>query len=270
MRTSVKFVLVGNYQQLPAVEKPRRKYVDSLALKELVDLLHRSDDSVSLLFDIVETLKPSDFDNGREFIRVNMAHTHAKWMVKRDKLKKKAMLKISKNDPHSQDVSIMVGTPLIATRNYKAMGIINSATYVVKKIKPSITIVDTFTKQELTITTEQFQLYFWVNYCSTIHKLQGDSINEPFTIHEGLLCPLASNTTNTVTVKISKKIDDTISIRTVHHKCQTNLTDLRWKELDNNGSVTVQTMENGISVIDNFLTQVFRENHVPNEERDDD
>ncbi|KAI8836004.1 hypothetical protein BJ741DRAFT_686289 [Chytriomyces cf. hyalinus JEL632] len=199
LKTNIKYVLVGDYDQLGPVEMRKRKYLDSLVLKELVDFQmtlllvnHRSDDSVSRLFELVDTLRPSDFETNHRFTSVNIAFTHAKRkeineiMMARDKLKKKKMIKIAANpeDPNSQDVSIMAGTPVIANRNYKALKIINSATYTVKKIEPSIMLEDKVTKDILTITKEQFQKYFWVNYCSTCHRVQGESINVPFTIHE--------------------------------------------------------------------------------------
>ena len=85
-------------------------------------------------------------------------------MMQRDKLKKKKMLRIeaSKDDPNSQDVLLMVGTPVISNRNYKKLGIVNSATYLVKKVRPMILLEDTLTKGMLAITVEQFQLYFCV------------------------------------------------------------------------------------------------------------
>ncbi|KAJ3025798.1 UNVERIFIED_CONTAM: hypothetical protein HDU68_006674 [Siphonaria sp. JEL0065] len=165
---------------------------------------------MTLLFDLVDGLKPSDFENNHKFTSVNLSFTHAKRkeindiMMKRDKLKKKKLLKISKNsdDPNSQDVFIMIGTPVIANRNYKALKIINSATYAVKKLEP-LMLEDTLTKEKLTITTEQFQKYFWVNYCSTCHRVQGESINQPFTIHE--LSRMASNMRYTAISRTTKK-----------------------------------------------------------------
>ncbi|KAI9326614.1 hypothetical protein BDR26DRAFT_941086 [Obelidium mucronatum] len=201
LQTKVKFVLVGDYKQLGGVERNNRKYnyLNTMALKELVDysitellINHRSDNSVTVLFDIVHTLNPSDFDNKHLFTRVNLAYTHNKRkqineiMMQRDKLKKKKMLRIEANndDPNSQDVLLMVGSPVISNRNYKKLGLVNSATFVVKKIEPLLLLEDTVTKDKIEITVGQFRLYFWVNYCSTVHRVQGDSIREPFTIHE--------------------------------------------------------------------------------------
>lgn len=201
LQTKVNFVLVGDYKQLGGVEKNYRKYdyLNTLVLKELVDysitellINHRSDNSVTVLFDIVHTLNPSDFDNKHLFTQVNLAYTHNKRkqineiMMQRDKLKKKKTIRIeaNKDDPNSQDVLLMVGTPVISNRNYKKLGLVNSATFIVKKIEPLILLEDTVTKDRIEITVEQFRLYFWVNYCSTVHRVQGDSIREPFTIHE--------------------------------------------------------------------------------------
>ncbi|KAJ3026075.1 UNVERIFIED_CONTAM: hypothetical protein HDU68_006249, partial [Siphonaria sp. JEL0065] len=113
-----------------------------------------------------------DFDNKHLFTRVNLAYTHVKRkqineiMMQRDKLKKKKMLRIEANndDPNSQDVLLMVGTPVISNRNYKKLGLVNSATFVVKKIEPLLLLEDTVTNDKIEITIEQFRLYFWVNY----------------------------------------------------------------------------------------------------------
>ncbi|KAI8845987.1 hypothetical protein BJ741DRAFT_573015 [Chytriomyces cf. hyalinus JEL632] len=176
LHSDVKFVLVGDYKQLGGIERPRPK----------------SDNTVSELFDKVHQLKPSDFDNKHIFTRVNLSYTNEKRkqineiMMQRDKLKKKKMIKLeaNKDDPNSQQVLLMVGTPVIAHRNYKSLKIVNCATYSVRKIEPLIVLEDTLTKETIEINEEQFQLYFRVNYCSTVHKMQGDSIQEPFTIHE--------------------------------------------------------------------------------------
>ncbi|KAJ3114633.1 hypothetical protein HK100_001600, partial [Physocladia obscura] len=76
-----------------------------------------------------------------------------------------------------------------------------------------------------------------------------------------LMCPLAVNATNIVMVTTTKKsADDTISVRTVHHKCQTNLRGLKWKELDTDGNVTVQMLDNGRHIINDFINLIYGNN----------
>ena len=43
---------------------------------------------------------------------------------------------------------------------------------------------DTLSHQEINIEKKIFKDYFYVNYCSTVHRCQGETINEPFTMHE--------------------------------------------------------------------------------------
>ena len=43
---------------------------------------------------------------------------------------------------------------------------------------------DTHFEGEITITKEMFQSHFYVAYCTTVHKAQGMTIREPYTIHE--------------------------------------------------------------------------------------
>ncbi|KAI8618242.1 hypothetical protein BC830DRAFT_1216775 [Chytriomyces sp. MP71] len=62
---------------------------------------------------------------------------------------------------------------------------------------------------------------------------------------------------NLMVTTSKKSFDDIISVRTVHHKCQTNLRDLRWKDLDIDGDVTVRMLENERQAINDFLNQVL-------------
>jgi hypothetical protein len=106
-------------------------------------------------------------------------------MMNVDRKKKRKMLKISANpaDDQSQDVWLMKGTPVISVMNSRKLGIVNSSTFTVKSINPLV-LTDSMDNSDIEITKEQFQLAFYVNYCSTVHKAQGETFDEPYTIHE--------------------------------------------------------------------------------------
>jgi hypothetical protein len=106
-------------------------------------------------------------------------------MMELDRLEKKKMLFIEKNASYknSQDVRLMKGTPVMAIRNNKSMGFVNGSTFRVKSIEPLI-LKDTIANEDITINKDIFKEYFYVNYCSTVHRCQGETITEPFTIHE--------------------------------------------------------------------------------------
>jgi hypothetical protein len=178
------------------VEKIKHDYPNSTVLKELVDcniqVLNenkRSNNELWELYDKVDDLQPFDFNENstkrhlcmtnRMRIKVNQD------MMDLDKRKKKKMLFIEKNalDKNSQDVRLLKGTPVMAIRNNKPAGFVNGMTFTVKSIDPLV-LKDTLFEGEITITKEMFQSHFYVAYCTTVHKAQGMTIREPYTIHE--------------------------------------------------------------------------------------
>ena len=83
------------------------------------------------------------------------------------------------------------------------------------------------------------------------------------------LCPLALSSTSVIIVTTTKRSpDDTISVRSVHLKCQTNLNKLKWKDLDTDGDVKVQMIENGQDGITGFLNHVFNVRNNQSEDFD--
>lgn len=151
----------------------------------------RSNDEMSELFDRIQELKPSDFGNSilteRHLCFTNEKRIEInKMMMHRDlKKKKRKPLVIEKNkdDPNSQDVQLLVGSPVMSVRNRASLGLVNGATFVVKKLDP-LTLKDTLTNSIVKITPEVFQEFFYINHCSTVHKSQGETINILFTIHQ--------------------------------------------------------------------------------------
>jgi hypothetical protein len=194
--SKVKFILLGDYEQLPGVETKSYDYLNSTVLKELVGcniqvltVNHRCPPDLFALFDKVDELTSQDFGNSktkRHLCRTNNTRIRVNQeMMELDKLKKKKMLFVENNasDKNSQDVRLMNGTPVMAIRNNKSMGFVNGSTFRVKSIEPLI-LKDTIANEDITINKDIFKEYFYVNYCSTVHRCQGETITEPFTIHE--------------------------------------------------------------------------------------
>ena len=136
------------------------------------------------------TLNPSEVFGNDINTRIHICWTNLKRIevnkrimdreVKR--LKKKPLL-IAKNesDQNSQDVKLLNGFPVMVIRNNSSKRLYNGACFTVSKLNP-LTVKSN--KREIVITEDMFQKYFYINFCSTTHKLQGRSINEPFTIHQ--------------------------------------------------------------------------------------
>ena len=91
-------------------------------------------------------------------------------------------------DPNSQDVRLCTGMPVIARKNSKILHIYNNETFKIKEIKRKegdkgeITVEDE--GREHTVPINEFTRIFNVAYCITVHRAQGQTIDEPYTIHE--------------------------------------------------------------------------------------
>jgi hypothetical protein len=172
-------------------------YRNSLILKEIVEgniqVLtenHRFGPDMLDVLNRIETIKGEEF--GKKMCRINICATNnvrkivnEYWMDLDVKLKKKKPLIIEAkgNDLNSQRVKLIPGTPVIAMKGNKALAVIKGATFKVTKLIP-LTVKDIKTKKLTVISPELFQDYFYVNFCTTSHKVQGQTIKEEFTIHE--------------------------------------------------------------------------------------
>jgi hypothetical protein len=105
-RTKVKFIFVGDYDQLPPVEAKSYNYFNSVALKELVEFNiqqltenKRSDSEMWDLFQRVDELNPEDFRNSLN-TRVHLCYTNVKrkeineLMMKQDNSTRKNLINV--------------------------------------------------------------------------------------------------------------------------------------------------------------------------------
>ena len=74
--------------------------------------------------------------------------------------------------------------PIIAYKNCKAMDIVNNESFKITDIDDEYIKFGNKRVQNLRISIDDFQRFFFVSYAITIHKSQGDTIKKPFTIHE--------------------------------------------------------------------------------------
>ena len=75
--------------------------------------------------------------------------------------------------------------PVIARKNCKELHIYNNETFTIKEIKRKegeIVVEDE--GRERTVPIPEFTKIFNVAYCITVHKSQGQTFDEPYTIHE--------------------------------------------------------------------------------------
>ena len=205
MRPDVKFIIGGDFAQLLPVKERIENcdYKESIALYELCDLqriqltkCRRSDDRLynMLLPDNINNIKIEDFshfyaDRHISFTNKKRIQINKYMMDKTVKANRgrKQTLKFDKlaYDDNSQDVELLAGMPIIARKNCKELNICNNETFTIKEIKHTksiIVIEDQGKKQE--IAFDCFQKMFYVAYCITCHKSQGQSFDHPYTIHE--------------------------------------------------------------------------------------
>ena len=71
----------------------------------------------------------------------------------------------------------------MAVKTTKKLGLFNGDTFVVNKLEP-LTVKDTISKEKIEISKKNFKSHFYVNYATTCHRIQGETITEPFTIWE--------------------------------------------------------------------------------------
>ena len=88
-------------------------------------------------------------------------------------------------DPNSQDVRLCTGMPVIARKNSKQLHIYNNETFTIKQIKHTekeILVEDE--GRERTVPIDLFTKIFNVAFCITVHKSQGATFDDAYTIHE--------------------------------------------------------------------------------------
>ena len=105
--------------------------------------------------------------------------------VVKQKKKKPLCLPKLQYDKNSQDVELIAGMPIIARVNANKYDIFNNEMFIITTITDdSIFFKEEDNKQVFNIPSNLFQKSFYVAYCITVHKSQGSTFNNPYTIHE--------------------------------------------------------------------------------------
>jgi len=199
----IKFIIAGDFAQLLPVKDriEHCNYKNSMALHELCDgnrleltKCRRSDATLfnMLLPENINNIKRKDFKN--KMTNRHISFTNKKrieinkiMMDQTIKIKKVKGLEFKKlsYDPNSQDIKICTGMPVIARKNSKELNIFNNETFTIKEIKRTedeIIVEDE--GKERTVPIPEFTKIFNIAYCITVHKSQGQTFDEAYTIHE--------------------------------------------------------------------------------------
>lgn len=191
--TNCKFLFVGDWKQIPPIES----FVDSfycyhpLVMKmsgyAFCELLYNSNSRCDKkLHDVViqDAIDLSQFPSNTNY-NINISYTNKT----RKEVNKKCMernrgttftdIAVKPDDDEDcQNVSVFVGCPVIYRVSNNDMGIIKNKRTTITTITADTII----TADNQTIKIAEFHKWLNVGYCFTVHKFQGQTINEPFTI----------------------------------------------------------------------------------------
>jgi hypothetical protein len=210
-KPDLKFILVGDYNQLdPVKDRESYDYSTSNILYELSDgnklLLtkcRRADDELfkMLQFDNIPNIKYDDFTHNP--CKYNVCYTNETRMninqALMEKYQNKNSIKVEKikADPNSQNVILTEGMPLIGSKNNAKFQVINNEQYTLYKINGDTLQIreksaqeeakktkKAYAGKEILVFPKMFQRLFYPAYCITTHKMQGETIKTPYSIHE--------------------------------------------------------------------------------------
>ena len=200
----MRLIIVGDYGQLPPVnDRVVKNYKKSRCLWELVDgnkleltKCRRSDDTHFQNCMNVRNGLPIDLNKFKktEETYLNIAFTNktrievnTKCMIRflhEHKHKRTIKYEALPYDKNSQNIVICEGMPIIARINQKSLDIVNNEMFVIKKIGDDVITVSNELKTEVNIPVDKFHKLFYLAFCITIHKSQGATFDEKYTIHE--------------------------------------------------------------------------------------
>jgi tRNA A37 threonylcarbamoyladenosine biosynthesis protein TsaE len=209
MFPNLRFIISGDMGQLlPVKDEWTGDYKNSPALFSLCDgnrieltKCRRSNDILYNLCRNVMKISVAKFKPTRKTYN-NLAFTHEtrirvnKECMERyitENKKKSVQIARDARNPKTQDIILMKGMPIIAHTNNKKKEILNSDQFIVDFVDDKIIrLVDGDRKIE--IATKEFNRYFYLGFCITIHASQGATIEGVYTIYDwkhSLMCERA-------------------------------------------------------------------------------
>jgi hypothetical protein len=201
--TGIIFILVGDYRQCGPVENEQiYHYFDHPAVKYLANhnlcdltVKKRYDQQ---LWDELEDVNNVDISKyGNQICKKNICYYNATrkrvntMIMMRCKPDDAVILEAIEGDKYTQEMWLYPGLPLIARRTVDNGDVmVNNEYFTVEKVeKDEVVCVadrtdedDQPIKHRLKIPLDGFQRVLVANYCTTVHKSQGETITTDFTI----------------------------------------------------------------------------------------
>ena len=197
---TIKFFLFGDIKrQLPPVGEERRKFEDSICMKELSNYnklelkynFRRQTADTNTLWDLCSN-KPEVFkitDSPLTYRNLCWTNETRKQVI--DKIQNIHPNPVrwlecgKKKDPNNtgqnERLMLAIGTPLIARKSIKDKEVAKNEIWNVKTIKENEVVLE-FKDREETFDLEQIKKKWLSAYCITIHKSQGDTYTDEYTI----------------------------------------------------------------------------------------
>ena len=203
----MKFIIAGDFGQLPPVKDNwTGDYENSPAMHGLCDgnrikliKCRRADRELFELCRSVESIDMSKF-TPTEDTYLNLAYTHETRMkINRQCMnrflgdEKGTFIAKDPKNPKTQNVMLTKGMPIIAHTTDKKLNILKSQTFTLTHVCGKFfTIIN----EDVTMNfkLENFNKFFYLGFCITIHSSQGETFNEKYTIHDwnfSRFCPKA-------------------------------------------------------------------------------
>ncbi len=194
-----KFIICGDWMQLPPVNDRSAtfNYIDSSVVWDLCDGLmmrlsvcRRSDRALFELYADVSKVEVENFPT--ELYQKNICYLNSTrkainhyWMRKlAPKHKNRKLLKAHLRAKQSQDTFIYKGLPVIAAVTRSGLGFANAEEFVVTEFDNNNVYLQCIEDKDriLTIPSSDFTYCFQPAYAVTVHRCQGASIGQPFSI----------------------------------------------------------------------------------------
>ncbi len=196
----IKFILAGDWRQCePVNDRAYFNYEGSYILKSICDfnqlLLTKCRRSNKDLYNLsinipninLNSLGKIEYETSICYTNKKRKEINNKWLNIKQPRNGILIQKIP-DDDNSQDFKVYKGLPIISIKRCTKYEIEKSDIFIVKfidtKKKQAHIICENDDIIEKIIPIDEFGYLFYVAYCITTHKAQGDTIDKPYTIYE--------------------------------------------------------------------------------------
>lgn len=205
--TKISFLLIGDEKQLPPIENDggERDYFNSSIVKYIsnynkinLTIKKRYDEKLSKILEDVENINKNDLGQKSE-TKINICYfnktrkqINAYWNNKENEANS-ILIKADEEDEITQDIYLYSGLPLISRKTLSDGDlIINNEKFILENYDDEFLYLSSERPDEngeifnhkIDIKINDLQKLFCLNYCSTTHKSQGETITENYTIYD--------------------------------------------------------------------------------------